>query len=109
MTDHTSQRIVQNRGPIIEFDGREVDGYQTRQKGAAWTEVTLWETRGGAWIVEVANCSDQDGHVDMIDAHVLDNPDMGERQIEAMDAMRWSGYAREMAKRLGWSLIRRVD
>lgn len=111
MTEYTPQSITQNRGPVIEFHGRELDEFTTQkpnQPGRAWTEVTLWETRGGNWVLEVINCSDREGQQDFPDAHVLDQPDMQERIFAAMEIMGWSGYARKMAKRLGWSLVREV-
>lgn len=102
--------IIQHKGPVVEFDGYELDGFETKQgPGGAWTEAALWETRGGNWVLEVRNCSDQPGHQDFVDAYVLDQDDMLDRQIKVMNILKWSSWAREMAKRLGWDMRRRVD
>ena len=110
--EYTPQSITQNRGPIVEFTGRALDEYSTQKPGQsnrAWTEVTLWETCAHNWVLEVINCSDRDDQQDFADAHILDQGDMQERIFAAMSILGWSGYARKMAKRLGWSLVVEVD
>lgn len=105
----TPQRIRANKGPVVEFDGRELGGFSTPQaEGGAWTEAVLWETRAGNWILEVRNCSDREGQMDFIDAYVLDQEDILERQVKVMNILKWSRYARDLKKRLGWDMVRRV-
>ncbi len=70
MTDqphHTRYTIPQgSRGlPDVEFEGTilaHVDGRGDRATGSIyWSEFTLYETRGGAWILDAAAISDTAG------------------------------------------------
>lgn len=110
MDDFNPIRIKQNRGPTLEFDGRLIAEMSTFREGkSAWNENALWETPSGKWVLEIRQCSDREGQMDFVDAHVFDQADMGERQIAVMDALNWEFGVQRWAKKMGWELARRVD
>lgn len=116
------------RGPTFEFWGKLLGEYSTdpQRKRTKWTELRLWQTPSGQWIAESAGCSDEPGHVDIIDAHVIRGPvvlvdrqtlkDFEERtpqtlsmEFQAMEFWGWSSPAKALAKKLGWNLSVQVD
>lgn len=110
MEGFTPQRIRQNRGPTLEFDGRLISDMSTHQAGKmSWNENALWETPGGKWILEIRKCSDREGQQDFATAVVFDQDHDLERKIAVMDALEWVFPAQHWAKRMGWNLVKRID
>lgn len=116
------QLISANKGPEFQFYGKLLIEVTTQNRGrtkARWTELRLWETPAGAWVMESVGCSDDDGHVDITDAEAfppiggLDEIQGGYRgkgrEERVMDWLGWSYAAREMASKMGWDLTVRVD
>lgn len=122
------QKLKATRGPDFEFMGKLLGEYTTdpRRQRTKWTELRLWETPSGKWVAESAGCSDEPGHVDIIDAHVIRGPVvLVERQtlkefeektpqtlsmeFQAMEFWGWSSPAKALAKKLGWDLKVLVD
>lgn len=122
------QKLKATRGPEFEFMGKLVGEYSTDPQGkrTKWTELRLWETPSGKWVAESAGCSDEPGHVDIIDAHVIRGPvvlierqtlkDFEEQtpqtlsmEFQAMEFWGWSSPAKALAKKLGWDLKVLVD
>lgn len=126
--DFKSMKLVCSRGPTFEFKGKLLGEYSTDPQGkkTKWTELRLWETPSGKWVAESAGCSDEPGHIDIIDAHVIRGPvvlvdrqtlkDFEEKtpqtlsmEFQAMEFWGWSSPAKALAKRLGWDLTVKVD
>lgn len=122
------EKIVCNRGPTYEFWGKLLGEHTTNPKRerTKWTEIRLWETPAGQWVAESAGCSDEPGHVDIVDAAVIRGPVvLVDRQtlqdfeaktpqtlsmeFQAMEFWGWSSPAKALAKKLCWNLIVQVD
>lgn len=110
MSEYSFQRIIPNRGPTLEFNGKIIGEMTTFEDGkASWNEDTLWETPASKWILEVRKCSDHVGHEDMVDVYVFEQADDLERKIAVLDALKWVYPAQDWAKRMGWKLVKRID
>lgn len=124
----TREKIACNRGPTYEFWGKLLGEHTTNPKGdrTKWTEIRLWETPSGKWVVESAGCSDEPGHVDIADAvHIRgpivlidrqslqdfaeQTPEIRSMEFQAMDFWGWSSPAKALAKKLGWNLKVQLD
>lgn len=99
--------IVQQRGPTLEFTGILIasSDFETRGRDPMRVEFEIYETVGGALVaVSASEPTDREG-IELVNATVV------ERQDDAL-AMRcavmahfdWHDRARNMAKKLGWSL-----
>lgn len=125
---YSYQVIKANRGPTYQFMGKLLGEHSTNPKGdrTKWTELRLWETPSGKWVAESAGCSDEPGHVDIADAHVIRGPvvlidrqilkDFEEKttqtlsmEFQAMEFWGWSSPAKALANKLGWNLIIKID
>ncbi|PZU59849.1 MAG: hypothetical protein DI547_05065 [Sphingobium sp.] len=107
----TPQTISANRGPVYEFMGRLLAQHSTqnaKRTKTRWTELRLWETPAGAWVVEHVGCSDDDGHVDIADVAVFPRHKVG-REFAVMDTLEWSYAARALASKMKWDLKVRVE
>lgn len=124
----TREKIACNSGPTYEFWGKLLGEYSTNRDGrrTKWTEIRLWATPAGQWVAESAGCSDEPGHVDILDAVAIRGPVvLIERQtlqdyrnktpvlrsmeFQAMDFWKWSSPAKALAKKLKWDLKVQVD
>lgn len=136
----TRQRLRTNNAPDVHFNGRLLHEYTTQSADQAktrWTELRLWETRGGAWVAENMACSRRPGEHDLRDVLVIERfgapirfqmPDLPEHGASGFDQeMRtilkdeaeaiqdvmaffgWSVVAKAFAKQAGWDVVRRVD
>ena len=119
MTDqYERQRMRVNNAPDLHFEGAVIGEYTTQNRDASkpsWTEIRLWQTRGGAWIVETVGCSTRPGQVDICDALVIEAPiehedaNRPEAISEVMQFLGWTVVAKAFAKQMGWSVARRID
>lgn len=120
----TREKVACNRGPTYEFWGKLLGEYSTNAKGdrTKWTELRLWETPSRQWVAESAGCSDEAGHVDILDAIVIrgpvvlvnrqtmkdyvdQTPQTISMEFQAMEFWGWSSPAKALAKKLGWNLV----
>lgn len=99
------QRIARERGPIVRFHGREVATVSFGKGKPRWIEIVLWETPGGAWVVERIEASDRQGEKDFVDALVVRDAD----PIVVMDWLGWTIPARELGKSMGWKFEEFVE
>jgi hypothetical protein len=98
-------RIARTRGPILRFIGKVIAEkiHGSKANNQRWIELRVWETLGGAWVVEKANASDAPGERDFFAAWVIEAAvPIEERPAHVMEALDWSNLARTMAKELGW-------
>lgn len=130
MTDYHKVRLKITKGPDIEFEGFVVHEYSTQNASESkrrWTELRLWQTRGGAWIAEQCGVSMEGGERDLREALVIDPPKLNilelgqpersealpivpaEAAMEVMDFWGWTSAAKAFAKQAGWDVTRRVD
>jgi hypothetical protein len=105
--EYEQVRLNRTNGPAIVFNGKVIAECEARRKTDTWTEWRLWQTQGGAYVCEIAACSDREGQIDLIRATVI--PPSGEYESElaqrmaVMDAFEWSNFVRVMVrKQLGW-------
>ncbi len=98
-------RIARTRGPILRFMGKVIAEkiHGSKAHNQRWIELRVWETPGGAWVVEKANASDAAGERDFFAAWVIEAAvPADERPAHVMEALDWSNLARTMAKDMGW-------
>ncbi len=110
--DYEAQRVVQQHGPTITFNGRLLGEYDTKGGGDdRWFECELWETAGGAYVAVTIAASDEPGREDYVSAVVIEaGGDENERRLAVAEAFKWAQGARTLlTKRLGWKLERVVD
>jgi hypothetical protein len=112
------QRLQVNNAPDVHFEGSVIHEYSTQNAGGAkerWTEIRLWETTAGAWIVESVGCSKRAGESNLRDVIVLnpvedgdDAEEIGEQRIAVMDFLGWTHVAKAFARAADWDMVRRV-
>lgn len=114
MDDFTEQRMVQSRGPTIEFEGRLIasDSFNLKSGHPSKMTMEIWETRGGALIALTRSESlddDPQWRPITIATVVEPGPDESERRFAIMDAFDWEDRARSMVrKQLKWRLVHHV-
>ena len=110
-SEWSREHVRQSRGPAIEFSGKLLGQYSGEAPGKSrWQEGEVWITRGGAYVAILSGLSDTGGEEDFVAVTVIEpGDDEDERRIAVMDAMGWSGGARQMAtKQLKWQLLREI-
>jgi len=127
MTTTTKQRLSVNNAPDVHFEGQLIAEYTTQNASGTkdrWSEIRLWETAAGTWIVENVGCSRRQGESDLRDVLVLDESIEESAPIGAHDSdeemsqflrekvmafLGWTTVAKAFAREAGWDVIRRVD
>lgn len=126
MSEYTKQRMQVNNAQDLRFEGQLLQEYTTQNRDGTkdrWTEIRLWETVGGSWVVEQVGCSKRSGESNLRDALVIEegrsNPaefaneedqvafDAMSR-MEVMDFLGWTSVAKAFAKQAGWEVVRHV-
>ncbi len=110
--EYEEQRIVQSRGPTIEFEGRLIasDEFDVRRDNTRM-RIEVWETRGGALVaVTRGEVWQGDAARPIVGAAVAEPGDEQAMRFAVMDQFDWSDRARSMVrKQLKWSLKLRVE
>ncbi|WP_334656711.1 hypothetical protein [Sphingomonas panaciterrae] len=128
--EFTRQKFVVNNAPDVHFEGKRIGFYTTqseRRPKDRWTELALWETRGGAWIAEQVGRTSREGEQAIRDALVIENVD-GDRKVKidgqivtrevpsaaaaremVMQFFGWTIVAKAFAREMGWDVVRRID
>lgn len=106
-------RLQVNNGQDIEFTGQLQGEYSTQNSAATkdrWTEIRLWETAAGAWIVESVGCSTRRGEAELRDALVMERADGGVPHDvrRVMDFLGWTTVAKAFAREMGWDVVRDI-
>lgn len=98
--------IKQSRGPRIKFVGRLLGGEQWTTKGARPMDmmIEVWETQGGALVATSSTVPADSGGFEDLRAAVFEGEDEQAKRLGVMDFFEWDNRARQMAKRLGWSM-----
>lgn len=120
MSEFQKVRMAVSHGPDLHFEGRVIGSYSTQNNAGTkdrWTELRLWETRGGAWIAESVGCSSRRGEGEIREAAVIDREEDWLRSQEAdrrmiaevMQHFQWTTAAKAFAREMGWDVIRRVE
>ncbi|SDA14805.1 hypothetical protein [Sphingomonas sp. NFR15] len=126
MGDYSKQRMQVNNAQDLRFDGQLIQEYSTQNRDGTkdrWTEIRLWETEGGSWIVEQVGCSKRAGESNLRDALVFEEVrnefEESVSDAEAKDYQRelhekvmtflgWTAVAKAFAKQAGWEVVRHV-
>jgi hypothetical protein len=78
MTDMTYRRIDSEDGDgnPITFEARELGHASSKrqQRQPRWMEMTIFQTRGGSYVLEIVGMSNVPGDVTKQRAHVFENP-----------------------------------
>lgn len=111
--DDCAPQRLSGEGPNLLFDGQIIGEITTQNRGGSkdrWQEVRLWETRGGAWIVENVGCSTREGEREFRSATVVEASDTEmEMRLAVMEWLEWSPPARELSRAMEWKFNRWVD
>jgi hypothetical protein len=129
--EFTKQRFVVNNAADVHFEGKQIGFYTTqneRKPKDRWTELALWETRGGAWIAEQVGRSSREGEQAIRDVLVIDAQKGTDIRVLAgvmeapteralppsavqkiMEFFGWTIVAKAFAREMGWDVVRRLD
>lgn len=104
--------IVQQRGPTVEMSARLIADarFETKTRDPMLVVFEVYETAGGALVaVKETEPADRAGHA-VVTATVVERQDDAQAmRFAVMDAFDWHDRARNMAKKLGWSLKVEVE
>lgn len=97
--------FVPSRGPTVEFTGRLAmeTGWNPKGSDTAHMRLEIWETRAGA-LVAVSIATDRYANEDCRLTVVEPQEDRQAMHFAVMDHFAWVSGARNMARKLGWSL-----
>ena len=99
--------LTQDRGPTIEFTGRQIAdvSFQTRGVDPMNVTFTIYETEGGALVgLHESEPAERSGYVS-VRVHIVDaSDDPAAMRREIMELFGWDDRARAMFKKLGWTL-----
>ena len=99
--------LTQDRGPTIEFTGRQIadTSFQTRGMDPMNVTFTIYETEGGALVgMRESEPAERSGFVS-VRVHIVEaSDDPAAMRREIMDLFGWDDRARAMFKKLGWTL-----
>jgi hypothetical protein len=102
--------IIPTRGPRLEFTGRLLAEEQWTGRGhdAIRAHIEIWETKGGALVATDETVRVGSHEEPRLRAAVVEPGDDSQAmRFAVMDFFDWSNRARNLAKKLGWSL--RID
>jgi hypothetical protein len=136
MSEYQKVRLQVSHGPDTHFEGKILHEFSTQRKDGGksrWTELRLWETRGGAWVTESVGCSTQGNEREIREVAVIDDvqaawdlnrsgaartaneleevradPMNKQRIRQVMEAWGWTTASKAFAREMGWDVIRRV-
>lgn len=108
------RRLQVNNAPDVRFNGRLLHEYTTQNREgtkARWSEIRLWETKAGAWVVESVGASTLRGEATLRDVLVMEpeEADLPHDARRVMDFLGWSAVAKAFAREMKWDVVRYVD
>jgi hypothetical protein len=110
MSEYQKVRLAVSHGPDTHFDGKLIHSFSTQNREGSksrWTELRLWETRGGAWVTESVGCSTHGNEREIREVAVIE--DQPGYPLLVMAAWGWTSASKAFARECGWDCIRRVD
>lgn len=102
----------QHRGPTIEFTGRRLaqHEHETRGRDPMRVEFDIWETVAGNLVAVVCTGPVMREGFEIVEATVVERQDDAQAmRFAVLDAFEWNDGARNMARKLGWSIRQEVD
>lgn len=110
--DYERVEFKQHRRPTIEFTGRRIaqNEFETRGRDPLQVAFEIWETVVGNLVaVTITAPSMRDGF-EIVEATVVERQDDAQAmRMAVMAHFDWNDRARNMAKKLGWSLKVEVE
>ena len=114
------QRLSVNNGRDVHFKGAMLHEYSTQNRDATkdrWSEIRLWETADGSWVIEQLGCSNRNNEAHLRDVQVIETrtllaTDQGndeQRKLRVMDFLGWTTVAKAFARAAGWDVALHVD
>lgn len=102
--------FVPNRAPTTEFTGRLLAeaAWNPKNSDTAHMRLEIWETRGGA-LIAVSIATDRYANEDCRLTVIEPQEDAQAMRFAVMDHFAWVSGARNMARKLGWSLRLEVE
>lgn len=110
--DYQKVRLSASHGPDTHFEGKLVHQYSTQNRDGSkdrWTELRLWETRGGAWIAESVGCSTRGNEREIREVAVIGVPFGEDIPLRVMEAWGWTTAAKAFAREMQWDVVLRVE
>ncbi|CDO34026.1 hypothetical protein [Novosphingobium sp. KN65.2] len=112
-TEYERIEIKQNRGPTLEFNGKEIASTEFETRGRDPMQITLevYETPAGALVAISSSVpADRPDGFEDVRAHVVrPTDDVGAMQREVMEFFGWADRARSMLRKAGWSFKMEID
>lgn len=109
---HERVEFKQHRGPTIEFTGRRIaqHEFETRGRDPMHVAFEIWETMAGNLVaVTITAPSMRDGF-EIVEATVVERQDdVQAMRFAVMEHFDWNDGARNMARKLGWSIRVEVE
>lgn len=103
----------QHKGPTIEFTGKLIAENEYVSRGSPEpmnVTMEIWQTKAGALVAMVATYPVSREGYEKVEATVVEPEDDHQAmRFAVMDALDWSDGARNMARKLGWSLRVEVE
>lgn len=98
--------IAQMRGPTAEFTGRLLAEREfTDRRQSLDMTLEIWETQGGALVaISSSVLAGGEGREDARVTIVPPTDDVQGMHFAVLDAFNWDSRARDMARKLGWSM-----
>lgn len=110
--DYERVEFKQHRGPTIEFTGRRIaqNEFETRGRDPMQVTFEIWETVEGNLIaVSITAPLMRDGF-EIVEATVVERQDDAQAmRFAVMAHFDWNDGARNMARKLGWSIRVEVE
>ncbi len=108
------QRVefAQHTGPTIEFTGRLLadTSFESRRGTPTRVAFEIWETRAGALVAVSVSTPLSEAGMELVEVTVAEPQDDAQAQrFAVMGHFDWKDGARNMAKKLGWSLRVEID
>lgn len=102
-------RIRPARGPALNFTGRVIFEYEAAAHRATRQQAfIIYETRGGALIVELHLIGQHDDEYMIAEAFPMQDDDAQAQRESVMQFLAWSNEAKAMARKLGWVMERTI-
>lgn len=110
--DHERVEFKQHRGPTIEFTGRRIaqHEFETRGRDPMHVGFEIWETMAGNLVAVTITAPVMRDGFEIVEATVVERQDDAQAmRFAVMEHFDWNDGARNMARKLGWSIRVEVE
>lgn len=110
--DYERVEFKQHRGPTIEFTGRRIaqHEFETRGRDPMHVAFEVWETMAGNLVAVTITAPVMRDGFEIVEATVVERQDDAQAmRFAVMEHFDWNDGARNMARKLGWSIRVEVE